>query len=398
MPYQSYQRILDPVNAVAYIDTVEASFKPLKREQLAELRRIGKVERSFPKNNKRNLVGWRLIVNQLRSRTQIDELDRVIKDYGGVISRFDVAIDITDPGRRIAETIVKQAILRWRRRGRMLVFEHSQSALNMVWIDFHDRSRPYRTLALYTNRANRFSGERDCTHLELRFLRPASVRGQGVRRATDLERINPQALFSRYVKWADGSEGAARHFKTVLRNTVNHARNHLDDFDEEQRKTLARMTEHRFRRYWGFDRAQIIKDQFPKRKLKSVEAPFTIPNSLNWWERPSTPLGVKSRTYPPPSGKPSDFNGRDLRLTGKPPHHVHSPSSSPSACTSSSNPTPGNPNNSKRRVPRRQLSDATLFRLEREDRLRRSRERLALVARARSGDRGACYVLGIDPD
>jgi hypothetical protein len=46
--------------------------------------------------------------------------------------------------------------------------------------------------------------------------------------------------------------------------------------------------------------------------------------------------------------------------------------------------------------PRRQLSDATLFRLQREARLRASRKRLHLVEAARRGDRHASWLLGID--
>jgi hypothetical protein len=62
------------------------------------------------------LIGFRLIRNQ-PSREWLLEADHLTRRYGGVLHRFDVALDMARPGRR--DLLATTAVLKWSAKGRV---------------------------------------------------------------------------------------------------------------------------------------------------------------------------------------------------------------------------------------------------------------------------------------
>ena len=112
---------------IAYLDTVEIFFPPtLKPEQRRSLERTYRLEECD------NRQGYRLISNQPSEET-VRRLDRIAGKYRGVLSRVDVALDITggDP-QHIRDFIIRHAILRWRRKGSSM---HDVDNTTVYWVD-----------------------------------------------------------------------------------------------------------------------------------------------------------------------------------------------------------------------------------------------------------------------
>jgi hypothetical protein len=293
----------DPL-ATAYLDSVELYFGPhLKRDELAHLRQHGKLEPCRPRWNPRLLYGWRLILNT-PSRADIIALDRLARRYRGTVSRFDLALDIQCRNARernhITESVKTQATVNWRRKGRMRDFEGT-----VYWDDFEDHPRPYRTLILYSDKPNRFTGEDSCVHFELKFLRPRAVKAQGVHRPLDLLDINPQALFAKHVRWSDAG---AKHVQIATRKAARKGQN-------------PRMLGYQLRRL-GYDRAQYVKDTFPDRKPRQIPPPFSIPISLNWHDQARSPvfIGDNASITPIIFRKPRLFKALAVKLAPLPVH------------------------------------------------------------------------------
>jgi hypothetical protein len=172
-----------------------------------------------------------------------------------------LALDAQAPDpHQFRNQIAQQGVLRWRRNGRMLDYEGT-----IYWVNFLDRPNPYRNFVVYADRPNRWTGEVDCLHVELRFLRARSVKDQNIRRPLDLLNIDPKALFDKHVKWSDAG---AKHVQIMTRKAVRNGQN----------PKLIRST----MRQLGRDRAQYVKDNFPKRKLQAIAPPFSIPAKLTW--------------------------------------------------------------------------------------------------------------------
>lgn len=200
---------LDPPETTAYLDTVEVFFPHwIARRQFE---RIGRLKVCQGRQNE--VWGYRLILNQ-PTQQQLLAADAAARKYRGVVSRFDLAIDVQfssadppDAANAFKDLIIRTALLRWRRRGPM------EDTENVIY--WSRARRRYRNFALYADKPNRHTGELNCVHLELRFLKPKAVRSQGVTRVKDLLAVSPRALFERHVKFS--SEIPEKHFVRVLR-------------------------------------------------------------------------------------------------------------------------------------------------------------------------------------
>jgi hypothetical protein len=123
------------------------------------------------------------------------------------VSRFDVALDMQcDKPSGLREQILRRLVLKWRPKGAM----HEVS--DTVYWGRHRHSR--RNLVLYTDKHNKMTGELDCVHLELRFLRSDIIRKQGIARPSDLIKLDPKALFAKHLKWTNLAD---RYVKKITR-------------------------------------------------------------------------------------------------------------------------------------------------------------------------------------
>lgn len=270
---------LDPEATTAYIDTVEIFF-PYWAPR-ADIERIGRLKECRD-------WGYRLILNQ-PSQQELLSADEAARKYRGVLSRFDLAIDVQLPSaaspkaaNTLKDLIARTALLRWRRRRQM------EDTENVVyWL----RRARYRNLVLYADKPNRFTGELNCVHLELRFLKPKAVRSQVITRVRELISVNPRELFERHVKF---SEVAEKHFLRVLRATVkadiaSHRKlpkkersKFIEAYEERERINLRGWVKQHLNRT-GEDRAQIVRDKLKKRKqVEASKSPLIVPTYLSW--------------------------------------------------------------------------------------------------------------------
>jgi hypothetical protein len=195
----------------AYIDTIECFFpcerygdrRALPPGAARALARIGRV---IPCTTRKGFrIGYRLAVNHPRALT-LQRLERVAQRYGGILCRVDVAVDIQMATAADAEWmkdwIVRHAVLRWRRRGPMLDIDGT-----ICWVKWKRGQRRYpRNIVIYADKHNRITGELNCLHMELRFLKAASIKRQQIRNVSDLMAIDPNVLFQKHVKWSNAGD------------------------------------------------------------------------------------------------------------------------------------------------------------------------------------------------
>jgi len=271
----------------AYIDSIELWFPPsLRSEQYRDLRCIGRIKPC--RDHRGRLWGYRFFRNKLDLPTLL-LLDRKAQSYRGILSRFDLAIDIQAPSFDAAnfleDLILRTALLRWRHPGPM---DDQENGTN--WSQWNEEAkRTNRNLTLYADRHNRFTDELNCVHFELRFLRPHIIRAQGIHRVKDMLDINPKDLFDRHVKFSD-LEVVEDHVLKIVRETVRdererHLAEHAEDrnaFTDAYRANISNRVAwwlHRF----GYDRAQELHGV---KAMKAITSPLTIPITLTWQTRP----------------------------------------------------------------------------------------------------------------
>jgi hypothetical protein len=269
-----------PVECIAYTDTTEWWFPcGLSHYQRTRLRRLfkgGKVVEYRKPNG--FLMGYRAGRNQ-PDKTFLLRLAPLVQECGAVLCRLDIALDC-DAVPMLGNTILQQAVLNWRRQGPMQNFENGN--VNWVWYAESGR-RPNRNLSLYTDRPNRFTGELDCVHLELRFLRADIIRKQDIHSIHDLLALNPKDLFDKHLRWsADGQEFEVRAMKqAVLEDRAYYRGKETGPFIDQYRASIPRRVRSAMHRV-GSDRSQVFKDAHPRYRLNTVTAPLHIPTTLTW--------------------------------------------------------------------------------------------------------------------
>ena len=262
----------------AYIDTIELFFPRRSRPKLPYWVTV-KLEECPDQNG--NVWGYRAYFNQ-PDRHTIVRLDRVARECDGIVCRFDLAIDIQphSPERagEIKRRILRTAVLRWRKVGYMLDFENGN-----CWVQWRKGEKRYsRNLELYADRHNRFTGEVDCVHLELRFLRANTIRKQGIHSPRDLLQLNPKELFDKHVAFSKAGE---EHVRDIVRRHVKEDREKYKGrttsaFLDQYRASIHRKIKRALIRL-QLDRAQIIRDRMGK-ITKVIPRLFELPCTLVW--------------------------------------------------------------------------------------------------------------------
>jgi hypothetical protein len=266
----------------ASVDTIEIFFAiTLTPDQQLVLRRCGDLRECRDAGGR--LQGHRLIINR-PDRAALLDLDQLCPEYRGVLSRFDVALEIQPPSEVAAEGLLEwiacNSVLRWRRRGPMEDFENGA----VYWqMKLRSGRRPSRNLVAYPDVVNRVTGEPNCAHLELRFYRADTIRRQGIRTVKDLITLDPSKLFARHVKFSDaGEQYVVKMMREAVKDDIERYRNReASEFTDRYRAHIPRRVRGRLHRL-GQDRAQHVKDASPRTKLKPTEPPFAIPRELTW--------------------------------------------------------------------------------------------------------------------
>jgi hypothetical protein len=142
------------VRVLAYIDTLELFFRYLDPKNYHALVKLARIEAV---QHHGRLMGYRVILNQ-PSKAKLLKLDKLARMHRGIVSRFDIALDISCPNpEALRKAILTTAILRWRRKQPM----HDQDG-TIPWIKFKlkaGKPRAFRNPVLYSDRPNKVTGE-----------------------------------------------------------------------------------------------------------------------------------------------------------------------------------------------------------------------------------------------
>jgi hypothetical protein len=241
----------------AYIDTVEVFFWQLRRNSpWRQLRSLGMLRRSK--------WGWRLSRNQ-PSRVAVLQLDRLTRCLQGVLTRFDVALDMqVDDPPKLQNWLVSSSSLRWRKAGPLVTHQGEPR----YWAP----QRSPRNLVLYGDRHNKMTGETPCVHLELRF-RGKSVRAQGITTVAQLLTLNPRQLFQKHVRWSDIGY---RYFTKKPPRQEKPPKGWTVEYVTKRRNHLLKVLE--------LDRTQTVKGMQRMRAEPVSPLIRAIPTSLEWKE------------------------------------------------------------------------------------------------------------------
>jgi hypothetical protein len=253
-----------------YIDTIEALYPRYKltNRGVAQLTKIGCQECETKEE-------WvhRYKLNFPFDEETLLELDWITEQYGGIVTRFDPALDIqTTSPIDLRTWILQHALLRWRRPNQMDDRENGTYWIPLIL-------NPARNLLVYTGRPNKVTKETEgCVHFEQRFQRASTVRRQGIYRVKDFINLDLNEPFGRHVKYTNIAD---IHGERTIREALKLERERMVETKSRyHRDTLQSLTNALQRR--GMDRAQMVKDRFSRRIVTEIPALFQIPSKLIW--------------------------------------------------------------------------------------------------------------------
>lgn len=240
-----------------YIDTVEMTYPRRPKGLLAEAKAIlgRKVWFKDIVDGSGNRWGSRLPLNQ-----PTPELLAALDQYGGSISRVDIAFDIFPLDMSVAlmaAVIRANTLLRWRRPQAM-----HEIGGTLYWTQQHaGRTRPDRNLAEYHDLPSKLTGQ-PVVHLELRLQTSDAVKAENLHLPSDLGKLNPRELFDKHIR--------ITHFQ-------HHISGDIMNSDHSDR------TRGFYRRFYD-NRAQHFKDGQPGivKRMDGLNSRFEIGDLLTW--------------------------------------------------------------------------------------------------------------------
>jgi hypothetical protein len=261
------------IRVYAFIDSVEIFLSRLPvTAPWRQLRALGQLK---PCGKGHDQWGSRLIV-QRPQPDQLARLERLCRPLQGVITRLDIALDWHGGNGDLAERLRRQLILRWRRNGQGIVDVSATS----YWCWRFSRTN----LVLYDDLPSELTGQ-PCVHLELRFRRAETIRRQGIKSIADLRRLDPRALFSKYLKWSTAGED---YVEMIVRRECKKARAELithrpDPFYDRWTAHIPQRVR-KLLHNLGYDRAQTIHDRLPHLMSKGSIPGLShhIPTGVAW--------------------------------------------------------------------------------------------------------------------
>jgi hypothetical protein len=265
----------------AYIDTIEAFFSRIRpAETLRRLKQVS-AKALLTQCRKNGLVwGYRLTVHQ-PSLSVLQKLDTLAIELEGILSRLDTALNY--PKQILPKPkVLKHVTLKWRRAGVMLDIRDTS-----YWNGFQEGKRPSpRDLVCYDDKPNKVTGELNSTHIELKLRRARVLKANGINNIQDVINLNPFNLFMKHIKWNEWNDEFDDFVQKMVRRTVRddckkyRGRKSSAFTDRYRSRIPHRVTELLLK--LKSDRAQIMRDLHPKRLVKSLSNPLSIPTSLTF--------------------------------------------------------------------------------------------------------------------
>ena len=262
------------------------------------------------KVNHGSCVGYWVTVHQptMGALAALDRLDHAS------LFRFDLATDfLTNTGKDaewLQQWLATHVLLRWRPKGSM----HEEDHGGLYWVkQSHRKRRSPRDLLAYTTLPSKLTGQ-PCMHLELRFQTAQACHSQGVHRARDLARLNPSQLFERCLRISFASETyVQKTIRDEVQNDIRHYRGKPSDPLDDKLRANVRYEVASILTRAGHDRAQWLKDNYPKR-IGTTFSPsiLAIPKRLIWCSSTNASISKYALNYPT-SKKPNTINASTLQ-------------------------------------------------------------------------------------
>jgi hypothetical protein len=262
--------------AFAYIDTIELFCRtrfPIELKNALRATTGRKVWEVPMRNNRGDMLGWTLFVNQ----PTIDAIRILDANFTKNMSlyRVHVAYDF-DPSEGVTQDQVVKLIetafhLRYRRDSdEQHQYEDTIYAVRVAG----RKSRPYRQTAFYRDRPGKLDGECDKPHFEIRLERKRPVLTAGITRPIDLLDIKPVEFFARHVTIRDHKTFLVRKTQDLIKNTIKDTPRPHVDIEKRVRALLRQM---------GVGTLTGFKKQF-KRQFERLDewACIDINDKLNW--------------------------------------------------------------------------------------------------------------------
>ena len=270
------------IQCVAYVDTLEL-FLPRKHRPRLQAFKDLKMMISTCKNRQNQVCGYRCTIHQQNKLTlqKLQQLDFLTRQYQGIIIRSDIAFDFSSPEyEKLQRFIVTHGILKWRPKQPM----QNKDEVYYWCALRRNKRRIARNLVLYLHQ-NKITEEPNNVHFELRLLNSAMIRKSGIHHVSDLINFNPKHLFNRHIKFSDIAVTVANEIarKEANKDRERYRGNSTNDFVDTYRDGIKRRVKSLLKLI-QWDRAQIVHDAFPKRKVNPMTVELNIPEILSWRE------------------------------------------------------------------------------------------------------------------
>jgi hypothetical protein len=294
------------IPAVAYVDSVWLFVRYLPRGFRSAIEAHGcNLRVKGCRDRKGNRVGYWVTVHQ-PAMGAVATLDSLAMQHGTSLFRFDMAVDLLTLNATCADLLkdwfVTHLLLRWRRHGPM----HDEDHGGVYWVkQSHRKRRSQRDMLAYTTFPSKLTGQ-PCMHLELRFQTAQACRSQGVHRARDLAQLNPAQVFERCVRISYVGETYVQHaIRDAVEDDIRHHKGRLTSVLADRLRAQTRYFVASALKRAGYDRAQWIKDNYPKR-IRTTVSPsiLAIPERLTWPSATNAPIS-NHNIHTPLSRKPS---------------------------------------------------------------------------------------------
>lgn len=198
-------KTINPADVRCYCDTIGLFFR--RGVHVQELGLVAKLQGGAEKvlwqdcrDDKKILRGHRLIVHQPTKETLL-LLDDIQHKYDAAMCRVDIALDLmTAFSAELKQLLATQLVMNYRPKGPMYDFLDTTYLVSFAWRKQRGKRPACRAVAIYADKENRFTGETDCVHWEIRFLGSSVVRPAGFRKPSDMLRINPMLVFDKHMK------------------------------------------------------------------------------------------------------------------------------------------------------------------------------------------------------
>lgn len=284
----------------AHVDTLALHFwkkPPGMRAEILAINggRVRRWEGCRDANGERR--GYLLYVHQPKIET-LHALDEWLLEFGGCISRFDIAFELSpsDPEMPVEELVSwmsRNTLLKWRPAGPSLEMDNGNFyfVLQEARVDGRKSKRDVLIYKRWSKIRQEFGC--DICQFELRFQRSEAAKREKVLLPTALIPLNPRDLFKKHVKVVDMDGYVASSIRASIQDERRHfqQQHQMEGYSTSASDGYRASLAQRIASIWQRGcqrRAQTFKDNHPvaAKKLKILRGRVLLSDQLVWRDEP----------------------------------------------------------------------------------------------------------------